>query len=169
MLTTLFADASWCPETQAGGWGAWAKNERMPRGLLYSGPFHVLAESAAAAELMGAANALACCLRDKLVLPGETVLFQLDCEQALRCLAEGAASPHGMEALAAYFLRKKREELRLTYRTKHVKGHSSTQGTRSRVNGRVDVLAREQMEKVRHQLTSGRPRVEFLREPKIGA
>lgn len=162
-LTTLFVDASWCPETRVGAWGAWARNSRMDRGVLYSGHFRQLVEGSNAAELLGAVQALACCLRDKWVVAGDRVLFELDSQHALRVatsLERPAAG--GTEMLAWRFLRDKASELGLVYHAKHVKGHSSTQGTRSGVNRKVDQLAGEQMRALRGHVQAGRDIGDFI-------
>lgn len=162
-LTTLFVDASWCPETRVGGWGAWARNGRMDRGVLYSGHFRQLVEGSNAAELLGASQALACCLRDKWVVAGDRVLFELDSQHALRvATSEERPSAGGVEVLAWRFLREKASELGLVYRVKHVKGHSNTQGTRSGVNRKVDQLAGEQMRALREHVRAGRDIGDFI-------
>lgn len=165
MLTTLFTDASWCPDTRAGGWGAWARNERMTKGALGSGAFRSLLLGSNEAEVLAAANGLAWCLLEKYVLPGERVLFQLDSQTALRviwgaqigCRLNGTVPEEGWR-----FLREKREELGLEYSVKHVKGHSSEEGTRSSVNRRVDGLARAGMLKMRDHLQAGGTPTTFL-------
>lgn len=168
LLTTLFVDASWCPEARVGGWGAWAKNDRMARGIKYRGAFRELLRSSNEAELLGAANALACCLRDKVVLPGDRVLFQVDNQHALRVITgEGQPAP-GLEMLGRKFFRAKASELGLVYFAKHVKGHSGEEDTRSDVNRCVDGLARGMMEQLRAHVSTGRAVGDFFRKESAG-
>lgn len=90
MLVTVFSDASWCPKTKAGGWGAWAKSERVQWGVQFSGAFRRVVTGSNEAEIMAAACALASTLRSEVAAMGDTILFEIDNEHALRLVAHDA-------------------------------------------------------------------------------
>jgi len=156
MLVTVFSDASWCPRTRAGGWGAWAKSERVQWGVQFSGAFRRSANGSNEAEIMAAACALASTLRSEVAATGDTILFEIDNEHALRLVMLDA--PTGLrprtdlerEAIAVLLALKTRHEL--TFKTRHVKGHSGRERRdRFGVNELCDHLARKHMLKARQR------------------
>lgn len=154
MLVTVFSDASWCPRTKAGGWGAWAKSERVQWGVQFSGAFRRLASSSNEAEIMAAACALASTLRSEVATVGDTILFEIDNEHALRLVTHDEPAgrrprtPLEKEAIEVLLDLKIRHGL--VFRTRHVKGHSGRQRRdRFGVNELCDRLARKHMQEAR--------------------
>lgn len=60
MRMTLFVDASFCPDTGAGGWGSWAARDDWNKGRLQGGPLRTKSPllSSNAAEIAGIGLAL---------------------------------------------------------------------------------------------------------------
>lgn len=150
MLVTVFSDASWCPRTKVGGWGAWAKSGRVQWGVQFSGAFRRQANDSNEAELMAAACALASVLGSEVATAGDTILFEIDNEHALRLVTHDeqveirARSALEREAIEVLLELKSRHAL--TFKTRHVKGHSGRQRRdRFGVNELCDRLAKKHM------------------------
>lgn len=163
-LLTLFVDSSLCPQSAAGGWGAWAIREDWQSGILFGGPFgrFTSPRTSREAELCGIANAIAALTKlDHLADVGR-ILVQCDCLQALEMIAgrldrvtvsdhrEGhGIRPGGMRAteleiaaLAAI------EKVGKPLLVRHVYGHRKGQ-SRQWVNRQCDTLAKTYMRQAR--------------------
>jgi ribonuclease HI len=156
MLVTVFSDASWCPRTRVGGWGAWAKSERVQWGVQFSGAFRRLAYSSNEAEIMAAACALASTLRSEVAAEGDTILFEIDNEHALRLVTHdaptGLRARSDLEKEAIEVLLELKVRHALTFKTRHVKGHSGRERRdRFGVNELCDRLAKKHMLEARQR------------------
>jgi len=158
VIVTLFCDASWCPESRAAGWGTWIKSDRVPVGHQYSGAFMVPCDSSNEAEAMATVNSLFHGIRGGVIEAGDVILFQIDSLRALQVIGwkQLPVTATKNERDAFYRLDAMRRSHRLTYRTRHVKGHQRpTSGTRSQVNNLCDRAARKHMEELREKLAAG--------------
>lgn len=85
---TLFADASFCPDTKAAGWGCWAKRREWTRGAIFGGRFKTPMGNASRAELCALANALTV-LHNEGSLKGITAVWlQSDNLRALELIGQ---------------------------------------------------------------------------------
>jgi ribonuclease HI len=168
MLVTVFSDASWCPKTKAGGWGAWAKSERVQWGVQFSGAFRRMVTGSNEAEIMAAACALASTLRSEVAAMGDTILFEIDNEHALRLVTPDAPTGRqprtDLEKEAIEVLLALKTRHGLIFKTRHVKGHSGRERRdRFGVNELCDRLARKHMLEARQRvydqrlIENGRP------------
>ena len=169
----IFADASWCSETRAGGWGAWIKADgaqSITTGASLKGEI----ASAHVAELMALANAIHVAKANGFLAESAVVMLQSDCANALanirrrlpgatnnrarggcvitptsrkRKLAPGAAEP--LEAIA-----KIATEHKLHIQVRHVPGHTAGEG-RQYVNRLCDGIARRGMKIRRAEMKGG--------------
>lgn len=161
MLITIFADASYCPETRACGWGAWAKADAWGSGVTYGGPIRSCPENAAEAEMMAMANAVAVLHSKGLLKDVTAMMLQSDCLRVLQiilqALPDALIKNHDesaeilrsrmslslIESIAVDFLRQCCPGgVRVFVR--HVKGHRKGDG-RNWVNRQCDAIARKYM------------------------
>ncbi|MGK9084882.1 hypothetical protein KXR64_16975 [Brucella intermedia] len=165
-LITLFVDASHCPSTKVGGWGAWAKQAGWPNGKLFGGAFKGAIPNSAEAELCAIANAMQSLDCHGLLGDGVKVLVQSDCLRALGLIASAVSScevnnhpdgcpiqkstatkPTTLEAKALAVINALvPENQRLGLR--HVRGHKAGKG-RSWVNRQCDSIAKGYMKQAR--------------------
>ncbi len=163
-LLTLFVDSSLCPQSLAGGWGAWAIREDWRKGILFGGQFGrgTSPRSSREAELCGIANALAALMKLDCLDDVSRILVQCDCLQALEMIAgrldrvtvsdhrDGhGIKPGGMLAseleLAALAAIEKAGKPLLV---RHVYGHRKGEN-RQWVNRQCDTLAKTHMRQAR--------------------
>ncbi len=169
---TLFADASFCHQTGAGGWGAWAKRDDWPKGEFLGGPLECELRSSTSAELAG----IACAVwhwHDVGRFSGiNSLMLQCDNTEALALLRirlRGAfvygsgdkrdqqhlpnvrpsrlASLSTVENEALQVIESALGDMRVLLR--HVKGHTGEDVGRSWVNEKCDQEAKRQMQTVR--------------------
>jgi ribonuclease HI len=115
-------------------------------------------DSSNEAEAMATVNTLFHAIRSGVIEAGDIVLFQIDSLRALQVIGWKQLPPTATrnERDAFYRLDAMRRSHRLTYRTRHVKGHQRpTSGTRSQVNNLCDRAARKAMEELREKLAAG--------------
>lgn len=163
---TIFADASWCSRTKAGGFGCWIKGdgEAITRG----GPLKA-SRSSDVAECQALANALAVAHQRGVLSWGDTVVLQSDCTSALSAILHVVPGAVDMPAKGGLDVPPRRpgsvvspevQEVMefiawivtlsgVKLWTRHVKGHSGLGTGRHYVNDLCDRLARKGMEEVR--------------------
>lgn len=145
MLTTLYCDASFCPETLAGGWAVWLKSNQGR--IVRSGLMPSYVQNSNDAEL--AAIFAGVYLATQKWPSTEAILVRSDSQTALRWMrsAEGDRRDE-TQRLAA-----KIQELRAKHNfriiDRWVKGHRRGTQTDVWLNNRVDEMAREVMLKER--------------------
>lgn len=168
MLLTLFADASHCPKTKAGGWGAWAKRADWNNGRLFSGPIVNQVPNSGVAEMHAIMHAIEEMDAQNAFGGINAVMIQSDSARSLAYLLKhvpgarlhqhadsaniGNAS-YASKSEAKAFRRIAdviaKHELHLIVR--HVRGHKPGEG-RQWVNEQCDRLARTQMKARRIEL-----------------
>lgn len=134
ITTTVICDASWCPETGAGGWAAWATTTsstgKVARQYLH-GSFRDNPNGSLQAEVWAMKNGIH--IAKKLMKQhrsGGVLLAQSDCVGAIKEVSEGIDD--------------------IVFR--HVKGHTDNAGARFWVNRWCDRMARKSMRALREQL-----------------
>lgn len=166
-LLTLFVDASFCSETKAAGWGAWAKRADGAPGITFGGGFShsVQPQQSHEAEIVAIANALS-------VLDGwgwlehtSSMIVQSDCSYALKAIIQhvrrarpakpkgGGAkllvgrrpfATHGLPARAVKFIDELAERRGLLIQVRHVRAHQPG-NSRQWVNRQCDEEAKRHM------------------------
>lgn len=153
MRVTIIADASFCPETQAAGYGFWIACERGKKGG--GGEMKDLLSSNIAAEMQAAVNALHIAIRCELVKAADEVLIQTDCMAAIDAF-EGKRrnlAPH--EKVAVDVMHRLRIQHCLSLVFRHVKGHSGRKEARYVTNHMCDKRAKEAMRLARARIQLG--------------
>lgn len=152
---TIIADASWCPNTHAGGYGFWIASDRGKQGG--SGAFRDTVVSSTAAEMMALINALHHACKVNLVQEHDGVLMQTDCQDAIRYF-EGKHpiyNPRREEEqkLVVYF-NELLSKAGVSVSFRHVKGHTDGREPRLYINNKCDEFAKRAMRKMRTLLQS---------------
>lgn len=133
---TLFADASYCPQTGAFGWAAWIKHGTPAQTLRLSGGGHI--EHSVAAECHALEQALVMLIDNAAInLSRVIVVVESDCVGALNKIRAQGWRSTLTNAGARHV------------KLKHVKGHRGHRDPRSSVNTWCDRTAREQMQRYR--------------------
>lgn len=130
---TVIADASFCPDTRAGGWACWVSHQGPA--VKKAGRFHRLPKNSTEAEAWALLNGIWYAAR----LGATHILGQSDCKMAMVSI-ERRKSYKGIPF----------EELVL----RHVKGHSRRTEPRFYVNNWCDREARKVMRKWRNELNA---------------
>lgn len=132
---TVNTDASWCPNTKAGGWAAWVAIDGGTR-LKHAGQFHRRPKSSGEAEYWALLNGAWLAARH-----GATeLLLQSDCTGALAKVVKR----HEPEVAALHELCEG-----LSIRTKWVKAHTHKGTARHWVNDWCDRQAKKHMKRQR--------------------
>ncbi len=137
---TIIVDASWCPETKAGGYGFWIASNRGKVGGGHA--LNGAIESSTLAEMQAVCNALFIAKNEGYVFPGDEVLVQTDCRAAIQGF-EGYRTTEGAEAEARNTYLKLNQSIYVELR--HVKGHSRSLLNRFRAQSRCDYNAYQAM------------------------
>jgi len=169
MLVTLFCDASRCPETGIGGWGAWVKVDGWEKGKTFGGALPAPYPSAHVTELVGIARAVRHLDREGALHKASAIMVQTDCVRALEViLATVPGSTIARHKDSAHFTRRRlipdhhelhaaEEIARLTdgmmLMCRHVRGHKRGEN-RQWVNRVCDKIAKRHM-RVLRQSNSG--------------
>lgn len=135
---TVNTDASWCPNTKAGGWAVWIAIDGGQR-IKKSGTFHRKAKTSTEAELWAMLNGAWIAAQHG----ARTLLMQGDCVAALTALEQGVDD--AVRLLHASM------PAPVTLTTKHVKAHTHTNSARHWVNDWCDREAKKHMRKERKQ------------------
>lgn len=147
MKITIIADASYCHETQAGGYAFWIACGRGSRGG--DGQFKEPVPSSGCAELMALVNALHFGTKEGLIREGDTVLMQSDCTGALHAMEGRRDIRCNIEQSVFQYYKNLKNQFKLVVIVKHVKGHTNNRDARSTANYVCDKLARANMRKAR--------------------
>ncbi len=158
MLVSVFADASFCPNTHAGGWGAWVKSER---GTSVSGAaFASQLVSATEAELCAAVNGVHHALTKGIAVTGDVILVTSDCMAVVRWIVpvvmHGRDPGSETQIQAASQLRGWAKRYGLRFVSKHVPGHAGPGTPRTWVNEWCDKRARRHMLEMRARIEGER-------------
>lgn len=153
MKITIIADASYCHETQAGGFGFWIASERGKYGG--GGPFRKRCDGSAAAEMMAVVNAFAIAINRKTVQEGDHVLLQTDCVEAIAVLSHRRRGGTADQLECIRVFRQLKKEAGVTVSFRHVKGHTRHEAARFVTNNLCDRRAKAGMRAMRKQLQEG--------------
>lgn len=144
MRATVISDASYCPDTKAGGWAVWATLDGKERAR-QSGAFKTRPPSVNYAELWAACNGLVIARNMGAV----EVLLQTDSLSVVQWI-NGTSRLSDGHAHAQALLKQHAEGL--TVRAKHVKGHTTHNEPRFWCNRWCDLHAGKEMRKQRKAL-----------------
>lgn len=147
MLVTIIADASFCPETNVGGYGYWVASHRGKEGG--GQPLKGEVVDNVVAEMMALCNALYHAIQSKLVEAGDEVLFQSDCTPAIDALTGKRQSFKEQELKVVEQFQRAKTQLNLVFRFKHVRGHTRIDDARHATNRACDRRARKAMRQAR--------------------
>lgn len=145
MLVSVFADASFCPDTRAAGWGGWAKSER---GTTRSGGPLDRLDGSLAAEAWAVVRAVEMALHPgaagAVAEPGDYLLIQTDCQAAIFALERDGALRSALIAVRGS----------CTVKFRWIRGHQHhSRAPRYAVNNYCDDEARRHMLEMRRQRT----------------
>jgi len=149
MNVTIIADASYCPETGAGGYGFWIACGRGRIGG--NGEFILPVESSCAAEMQAIINALHKAIQKQLVCKSDMVLLQTDCQQAIDNFLKFRRGTTHEQKLVKY-LHKLENMNNLDIRFRHVPGHTRGDEPRLAANNTCDRQARAHMRAARNRI-----------------
>lgn len=151
MNVTIIADASVCPDTGAAGYSFWIACERGKEGK--HGPMRELVRDSTEGEMMALLNGLHYAHKQLYIMPGDEVLLQSDCRNALEILKTFRKHKKPEVDKLIRFYHKLVKAAGVEVRFKHVKGHTklAVKGARFTVNRKCDKEARKGM-KARRKL-----------------
>lgn len=121
MLVTIITDASFCPDTLAGGYGVWIASNRG-RGT-FGGPLTGTKDSGEA-EAKAACNGLHHAITNGYVMRGDRILIQIDCIPAIDLFTRKRKARHA-ENEALLWMEKIAKANDLTLQFRHIKGHNN--------------------------------------------
>lgn len=167
MLVTIITDASYCDDTKAAGYGYWIVCDR---GRKYGGGvIKRRVRTSVHSEMMACCNGLWIACMNGLVLHGDTVLIQTDCQPAINGLRQlHPTSCPDQKEIVDYFL-KLCGDNEIEVRFKHVPGHTTGDTARTYVNNICDEQAKKHMRQMRQHwrcenlkkaIKDGKPRSE---------
>lgn len=149
MNITVIADASWCPDTKAAGYGFWIASARGK--LPGSGAFKHLIVSSNIAEMKALINALYAGIKENLITTGDHILFQSDCMTAIGYLQQSIPISQNNKYALDSFL-DIINKYKLTFQVKHVKGHTKGGNARLNCNIACDRSAKKAMRSKRNSI-----------------
>lgn len=151
-LTTIMCDASFCPETGAGGYGFYiASNHGKVGG---GGPFKAVMKDSLLAEMAAVVNSLVEAHNRGLFEAGDHCLFQIDCVAAIDRLLNRHYCKSATEISLFDIFHANIQKYNVTFSFRHVKGHSRKRDARNLANNHCDKRAKDAMRLFRQQLRS---------------
>lgn len=147
MRVTIIADASFCPDTNAAGYGYWIACDRGKTGG--GDEMKGRVPSSMVAEMQAVVNALYVAARLSLVQQGDSVLIQTDCLAAIDTFEGRREFLNGNEIEVLKAMSHVRSKLELTILFRHVKGHTRNREARFVTNNLCDERAKTAMRRAR--------------------
>jgi len=147
MWVNIIADASYCPDTNTGGYGFWISSERGKEGG--NGILPGIVYNNFAAELMAIIKGVEYALKKRLLITGDALLIQTDCQAAICALENKRIRISTQEFYLTRDFKALTKGIFVEYR--HVKGHSREKGDRFKANKICDVQARTNMKRARRK------------------
>ena len=149
MNVTILTDASHCPDLKVAGYGFWIASERGK--LPGSGVMKNLVRTSTLAEMQAVVNALWKGAKAGLILRGDELLIQIDCEAAIYAFRRkrNVADDEKEVVEQLYWIL---TTLDLKCKFRHVKAHTGSDAARSRANDACDKRARKAMRRARINL-----------------
>lgn len=158
---TIIADASFCSNTKAAGYGVWLAGSHGRKA--FEGPLQQPRDNNIA-ETMAIANALWHGLDSGLLKANTNVLIQSDSDTAIKILTGLKAPSCQQYRDAVAYVQGVVSRYKLKLRYKHVPGHTKGADSRTRAQNHCDEQARRQMLRQRAEILQ-QP-VEIKPEPK---
>lgn len=159
MNVTIICDGSYCPDEKVAGYGFWIASSR---GKLGGGgvcaPGHVVSNNTVA-EMMAMCNSVWKALESGLLRHSDEVLLQTDCIAAIRAFQQLRYNLIEQELNAVKYMQRIEKEWGISFKYRHVKGHSQVEDARSITNRVCDKTAKEYM-----RIERVRSRVEKLKQ-----
>lgn len=149
-LVTILCDASYCAETKAGGYGFWIASNLGKTGG--GGEFRKLFDNSIGAEMAAVVNTVVISVRKSYVFSGDHMLIQTDCMAAIDRFLNRNRCGSTQEIEAMEFFHDFIASHNLTFRFKHVKGHTGNNGARFRANNHCDEHAKTFMRAMRKRI-----------------
>jgi ribonuclease HI len=139
---TIIADASFCSETKAAGYGAWIAGSLGRRA--FEGPLNAPRDNNVA-ETMAIVNALWHGFKTGLIKAKSDILIQSDSETAIAILKGDKVASNQQYRDAVAYVHRLVSCFSLTLRYKHVPGHTKGADSRTRAQNHCDIAAKRQM------------------------
>lgn len=162
---TLITDASWCPDTNAAGFGGWCAGT-MGSGKV-GGAIVDLLPSSQVAETVAVCNAIWMSMNKGLLVADTDLLIQIDNLNVIK-MFEGKREPsnkHERKALDWFKETVSKQELRVRFR--YIKSHNDAEETKYYCHNLCDKEAKSFMRHRRSQVRLGQMReVHGLGKPK---
>ena len=150
MWVTIIADASFCPETGKAGYGFWIASSRGK--LAGDGAMLVpKVKNNIAAEMMALLNAMQAGIKKEIILIGDNLLLQTDCQPAIDAFLRLRNNISKQELELVDWYDTFCSNHNLTIKFKHVKGHSNDPASRYVVNNICDRKAKRNMRRARDE------------------
>lgn len=146
---TIFTDTSFCPHTQAAGWGCWMRNEN--RSWVQGGNYAEEIETATMGEMYAIKYALQVAVEKNFITECNNVIFVTD-NLRVQNLLNNHHLVAPREVLAMNDVRRILKQYDLRFKANKVKAHSGTSTPRNWVNDRVDKEAKKYMHMHRRRL-----------------
>lgn len=150
MLITIIADASFCHDTGAAGYGFWIASQRGKEGG--GGQIAHPVNNNNTAEMMALVNGLHHAIKENYVQQSDTVLLQTDCMAAILAFEHKRNSITDDEIKVVEYLEQLKIAFKLDLKYRHVKGHTDGSQPRLYVNNICDQVAGKHMAKKRKRL-----------------
>lgn len=143
MRATIIADASFCPDTNVGGFGYWIASDlgKLGGGGVFKDPV----ENSISAEMLAVCNALHVAMERDLIEPGWEILFQTDCQAAIDAFYGARHCRIHQEVAAVSYMQRLLLRYDFTFSYRHVKGHTNREEGRYAANRLCDRYAKDSM------------------------
>lgn len=143
MNVTLICDASYCDRYKVAGYGYWIACTRGKSGG--SGRVQVDVDSSGTAEMMAICNTIWRGITDRLIEPGDKLLIQTDCLQAIEVMRGTRGPSHPQEDQVIEYFERTIKRFNLQTEFRHVKGHTHIREARYAANRACDKRAKREM------------------------
>ncbi len=150
MRVTVMVDGSFCPNTRAAAYGYWIVSDRGR--ISGSGVFKAPIATPIETEMASVANGIAVGLQQRIIHPGDDILIQIDCIAAIERLNRVRFTNTEMQETIVEGFVSLIRRAQLSYKFRHVRGHSRRIGSRFHANNSCDTLARDAMRKRRAEI-----------------
>lgn len=154
MIVTIIADASFCNETSACGWGFAIISDRGR--YTSGGSSKYVVGTSTEAEISALVDAILVAYERDLLQKGDHLILQTDCQGAIDAILGIASKKNRLSEYGKKLAERVRillDSLTLhKYELRHVPGHTNGSTPRTFVNNKVDSIARMNMRKARNEI-----------------
>lgn len=137
MLVTIISDGSWCQSSKSGGYGIWIVSNR---GKLEIGGELNGYKSSTIVEVLAVANGLYHGIEKGIIYKSDHIVFQTDCVAAIHLFTK-CRKPKGVEVDVYNWFFETLHHNELSFKMRHIKGHSNKKDSRSLAQKKCDELA----------------------------